>query len=141
MKSHGHTRGRRNTPTYSSYRKMLDRCYRATSDNYKFYGGRGITVCARWRESFENFLSDMGERPEGMTLDRVDPNGNYSKANCRWLSVREQSRNRRDTMGAETRALIRADRDAGLTLKAISERYGVPLSTVHAVTTGATWKD
>lgn len=77
---------------------MLSRCYTETNDRYADYGGRGITVCDRWREDFYNFLEDMGERPEGMTLDRIEVNGNYEKDNCRWASVYTQNLNKRNTI-------------------------------------------
>jgi hypothetical protein len=89
---HGH--GHR-TPTYSSWQSMLDRCTNPNHVYFRLYGGRGITVCDRWR-SFENFLADMGLRPEGRSLDRVDPDGIYEPTNCRWATAVEQRRNRRD---------------------------------------------
>ena len=80
---------------------MKSRCYKAGDINYKNYGGRGIIVCDRWLEpngqGFINFLEDMGERPEGMTLDRIDVNGNYCKENCKWSTRKEQGVNKQNT--------------------------------------------
>lgn len=74
---------------------MLKRCYDPRSNGYERWGGRGIAVCDSWRESFANFLADMGERPEGMTLDRIDNDRNYEPDNCRWATWSEQRRNQR----------------------------------------------
>jgi hypothetical protein len=73
---------------------MWSRCTNENVRQWKWYGARGITVCERWR-SFKNFLEDMGERPEGLTLDRIDPDGNYEPGNCRWTSSKEQRINQR----------------------------------------------
>lgn len=87
------THGKCRTGTYSSWRSMLGRCYRTTDPGYKNYGGRGISVCEKWHK-FENFHADMGDRPEGMTLDRFpDQNGNYEPGNCRWATDIQQHRN------------------------------------------------
>lgn len=82
------------TPTYASWAAMIQRCKNPNRTNYAWYGGRGVKVCAAW-ESFEGFLRDMGERPVGYTLDRIDPDGHYTLRNCRWATRLEQSRNRR----------------------------------------------
>lgn len=82
------------SPTYRSWRAMLARCRDSTHKQWMQYGGRGITVCDRWRQ-FENFLSDMGERPVGRSLDRINGNGNYEPGNCRWATRIEQRHNRR----------------------------------------------
>lgn len=83
------------TPTYTTWARMKYRCTNKKDKDYKYYGQRGITVCERWLLSFENFYRDMGERPEGMTLDRIDVNKGYCLENCRWASQEQQVINRR----------------------------------------------
>lgn len=104
--SHTRTHGMKNTPIYGIWRAMLTRCYNKDSEGFALYGARGITVCDRWRNSFENFFADMGHRPEGKTLDRRNNLEGYSPENCRWSTIAEQSRNRRSnifaTIGGET---------------------------------------
>lgn len=82
-------------PLYSTWRGMRGRCNNPHRHNFHNYGGRGITICSRW-ENFENFLADMGERPEGHTLDRIDPDGNYEPRNCRWADAKTQRANKRN---------------------------------------------
>ena len=90
---HGH--GGKWTPTYRSWIAMKGRCHYPANASWQYYGGRGITVCDRWRDSFEAFLADLGERPEGKTLDRIDPDGDYEPGNCRWATPKEQRANQR----------------------------------------------
>lgn len=93
--------GMHGTPTYNTWCAMKQRCAYPQHDSYEYYGARGITVCQRWRDSFEAFLADMGERPEGMTIDRIDSAGNYEPGNCRWAPEDEQVRNRSSTILVE----------------------------------------
>lgn len=95
--SHGHTGskfGGGYSPTYLSWKDMLSRTREKTTNQYEKYGGKGVSVCARWANSFENFLLDMGTRPNGKTLGRKDNNKNYGPGNCVWETKTQQNRNR-----------------------------------------------
>jgi hypothetical protein len=92
--SNGQYRNTIKSPTYSSFFNMIVRCHYKCSPTYQTYGAAGIRVCARWVNSFQAFLNDMGPRPKGHTLDRINPFGNYTPDNCRWATPKEQAGNR-----------------------------------------------
>lgn len=87
------THGMSRSPTYNSWANMRQRCGNPKHPDYHNYGARGIRVCERWADSFENFLADMGERPEGMTLERSDTDGHYEPGNCCWATMQAQMHN------------------------------------------------
>ena len=93
---HGHNKVKKRSRTYSTWLSMLSRCTNPNYAGYKNYGGRGITVHERYLK-FENFLKDMGEKPAGLTLDRIDNNKGYEPGNCKWSTHKEQNQNRRNT--------------------------------------------
>lgn len=121
---YGYKHGYAKTPTYKSWLSMRSRCLNEKAEQFPNYGGRGISVCKEWGESFEAFIEDMGERPEGTTLDRIDPNGNYEPNNCRWASPKEQAANKR----CNVKTLIGGKL---MTLSSASDVYGIPKTTIY----------
>lgn len=132
---HGHARGGLGSRTFKSWDAMLYRCTNPSSKDWQFYGGRGITVCDEWRV-FANFLRDMGDRPAGMTLDRIDPDGPYCKSNCRWATAAEQGRNKRNVIPDVTRRAIKAAVEQGESQASVARRFAVHQSTVSRVVRG-----
>lgn len=118
QRAHGMTK----TPTYRSWVSMRRRCNEPTHDQYKYYGGAGIKVCERWQHSFENFLADMGERPEGMTLDRIDPTGDYEPSNCRWATQKEQMNNTSRSVKFEGKSLTEWSNELNIKYATLSYR-------------------
>ena len=106
---HGHYVGYRGTPTYYSWRNMIARCRNPDDPAYKNYGGRGIQVCDRWH-SFANFVADLGDKPKGYSIERIDNDGNYEPSNCKWIPRAFQSKNRREVIarraGRKARQLV-----------------------------------
>lgn len=121
---HGMSKRNYTSPEYYSWVGMKGRCKYPSTRQYKNYGGRGISVCERWND-FSNFLSDMGPRPKGKTLDRIDVNGDYSPENCRWASKREQGRNRSNAQFI----LVHGEKK---TIRDVSEIYDLHYCTVLA---------
>lgn len=121
---------------------MRARCGNPKAPNYDRYGGRGIRVCEAWQQSFASFLADMGERPAGCTLDRIDTNGDYEPANCRWLERAKQQQNTRTnrniTFQGRTMCLGEWSRETGLAATVISYRLRVGWSLEAAMTTPTT---
>jgi len=134
----------RRHPLKGVYFSMLQRCYKPDDSQFKDYGGRGITVCERWSskqpeaQGFWNFVSDMGERPAGATLDRKDNNGNYEPSNCHWATRAEQQRNRRNNLMITYDGRIQCAKDWATELNldevTIARRYrkGLPLEMVFS---------
>ena len=121
---HGFTIGRKSPPIYSAWCSMKGRCLNPTDVNYFRYGGRGITVCKRWLK-FESFLADMGKKPKGMTLERIDNNRGYYKKNCRWATVQDQSNNRRTNI----KIFINGEY---LNACKVAEKYKIPRHRIYS---------
>jgi hypothetical protein len=140
---HGHAQGDTPSPTYKTWRGMLSRCYNEKNASYPNYGGKGVTVCARWREAFDNFLEDIGPRPPGTTLDRFpNRNGNYEPGNCRWATRLEQGRNRDDVkLSLESANEILGRLEHGETTRAVAARFAISVALVSWVKTGRGWSE
>ena len=113
-------------PLYSTWEGMIGRCCNRNARSYHLYGGRGVTVCERWRENFANFLRDMGERPKGCTLDRIDNSRGYEPSNCRWATYEEQANNTRSNrvlvFNGKTQTMTQWERELGFPKNLICNR-------------------
>jgi hypothetical protein len=147
-RTHGQAGGG-GTRTYHAWKGMVRRCTNPSSADWVRYGGRGITVCSRWLR-FEDFLADMGQCPDGLTLDRINNNGNYEPGNCRWTTWEQQMRNRRSNRGenhpnakltaAEVLSIRRLAR-LGETYDSIASMFGVSRTNVRYIVRREAWRD
>lgn len=133
---HGHAN---KSKTYRTWKEMRQRCMNQNADQWQWYGGRGISICERWSD-FESFLADMGERPEGTTIDRIGPDGNYEPDNCRWATGKQQALSNRGVIRkgvqphnkiseGELRMMLKM-RDGGAKLAQIAAATGRHISSV-----------
>lgn len=149
--THGHTRNRSNTAEYGVWRAVISRCEAESNINFHDYGGRGIRICNRWRESFQSFYEDMGERPSPKhEIDRIDNDGSYTcgrcddcvarraTANCRWVTRKQQSRNKRSnrliTFDGKTMPVCEWAETLGISVRTIRSRLGRGRSAEAALT-------
>lgn len=125
--------GKCKTATYQTWASMKQRCYNPKAAHFEHYGSKGVVVCKRWKESFEAFWQDMGDRPLGKSLDRYpDPNGNYCPTNCRWASRSEQARN-------TVRSDFRTVKGVTLCLKDLCRHFGVSYGSVYTRVVYSGW--
>jgi hypothetical protein len=122
------THGMSMSSEYRIYNNMINRCYNNKVASYKYYGARGITICRRWLESFENFYSDMGARPsKKFSIDRINNDGNYEPSNCRWATMKQQNENKRFSK-SEVRIEYKGE---VMNIKKWAERYSINYNTLY----------
>jgi hypothetical protein len=121
--THGHSTDQTLTPTYLTWASMIQRCQNPKNPSFPRYGGRGIKVCDAWLK-FDGFLLDMGERPQGLTLERINNDGGYEPGNCKWATYKTQNNNRRVNH-------LLAHKGQTFTLQAWAERTGLKATTIR----------
>lgn len=137
---HGHWKGDVSSRTHEAWRSMKKRCSVPANASFTSHGARGINVCDRWWDSFENFLADMGECPDGLTLDRYPNNdGDYEPDNCRWATWRQQARNRRNNKLTCDDA--RTIRNSASKQCDLAERFSVSKSVISQIKSGILWAE
>ena len=127
----------KNSSWYHSYHNMKSRCYCLTNKDYPRYGGRGIIVCDEWKQNPKQFYADMGDKPDGMTLDRINVNGNYEPSNCRWATAKEQARNRANNLLVELNGVFMCIAEAseitGIKKETIKSRFSKKQNNLFSI--------
>jgi hypothetical protein len=137
------THGLSKTSIYNIYRHINRRCYDPSTPFYKDYGGRGIVMCPEWRNSFEAFYADMGDRPSTKhSIDRKNNDGNYEPSNCRWVTDDIQAQNSRAAkLNSSAVAVIRHMHRTGTSVRRLADAHGVCKNTIGNVVSRRTWSN
>lgn len=127
-------------PRYATWKGIKQRCYNKRNPGYRHYGGRGVRMCERWLHSFRNFTDDMGPKPEGATIERVNNNGHYEPGNCRWIPLKDQPRNRnycvQVTIGGITKIAADWAREYGVDADLVRRRIRKGIDPILALSRG-----